>query len=414
MANSLTLSKLQEAIAGNHAAIRLIVRLQPAGGPGSKVFPPTHSGGVYAWERRRLANGEVVETVLLDSVQSQANRMEQALLEACRAKKLKLPMLRVDFSKEFPDIGVITTLDAPHRIADAIFRDSMLNGKKFRDSDIGQAFVQANIRNATALFQHCPHALIFGVWDSTGSKGGLGNKFQRAVTSEIIGIRAEEGVRTSSRIDPLGITKAAEVFETDDGDWTLDSARAKKTERGDSKKAKPSDFVHGNIPPDFSRYDQKQNKGPLRTMYKEIRDGDVLPGGVTIDHAIQTTVLSFPALRRLRFPLNGKETEEGNAVARTVLAALALTAIAHLREQGYDLRSRCLLIPEGDSPFELIANDGTVEPFSLKSAEADALFAEAVKLATQLLPWQEEPVSLTPEKRLVELVRKSREAKSTE
>lgn len=417
MCEQLTLEKLKAAVAGNHAAIRLITRLQPAGGPGSKVFPPTHSGGVYAWEKRRLDNGEVVETVLLDSVQSQANRMEQALLEAYRANKLKLPLLEVDFSKDFPDIGVITTLDAPHRIADAIFRDSMLDGKKFRESDVGQAFIQANIRNATALFQYCPHALVFGVWDSTGAEGGLGNKFQRAVDSEIVGIEAQEGVRTSSRIDPLGITKAAELYKTEDGDWTLDKKKAKPTAKGEPVKAKPSDFVHGNIPPDFSRYNPKQDKTPLRTMYKEIRVGDVLPGGVTIDHAIQTTVLSLPALRRLRFPVNGKEkeAEELNKAARTVLATLALAAIMHLREQGYDLRSRCLLVPEGDAPFQLIANNGKEETFALTADEAAKLFSETVEQAKKLeLPWQEAPILLTPEERLIELVRKSREAKVTE
>src|SRR4029453_9014391 len=131
MNESLSLEKLKAAVSGNNAAVRIVVRLQPAGGPGSKVYPPTHSGGVYAWEMRRVAN-EVVPTVLLDSVQSQANRMEQALLEAHHADKLKLPLLQVDFTKDFPDVGTITTLDAPHRIADAIFRDSMLDGKRFR------------------------------------------------------------------------------------------------------------------------------------------------------------------------------------------------------------------------------------------------------------------------------------------
>jgi CRISPR-associated protein Csb1 len=113
MNNPLTFEKLKAAVSGNSAAMRTITRLQPAGGRASKVFPPTHSGGVYAWEMRRIGN-EVVPTVLLDSVQSQANRMEQALLEAYRAGKVKVPLLQVDFSGEFPDIGIITTLDAPH------------------------------------------------------------------------------------------------------------------------------------------------------------------------------------------------------------------------------------------------------------------------------------------------------------
>jgi CRISPR-associated protein Csb1 len=409
----LTFEKLTAAVSGNAAAIRLLTRLQPAGGPGSKVFPPTHSGGVYAWEMRRIRN-EVVPTVLLDSVQSQANRMEQSLLEAHRANKLQFPLLQVDFSTDFPDIGVITTLDAPHRIADAIFRDSLLNGTRFRDSNVGRTFETANIRNATALLEYCPPALIFGVWDSTGSRGGLGNKFQRALTSEILGIQAVKGVHTSSRIDPLGITKASEFFKTTDGDWTLEEDQAERNQKGEPVKAKPSDFVHGNIPPDFSRYNPQQNKAPLRTMYEEIRVGDVLSGGVTIDYAVQSTVLSLPALRRLRFPVAGQETAEGNNAARTLLAALALAAVTHLREQGYDLRSRCLLIPESDAEFELVSNNGKAEIFSLDAAAADNIFRDAVQQASNSnLPWQTEVISLTPQPRLVDLVRRSQEVRDT-
>src|SRR5947209_18803849 len=77
--NKLTLSKLQEAVRGG-AAIRSRVTLQPAGGDGTKVFPPTYAGAVYATEKRRLPGYEQpVDCVLLDSVQSQANRMEEAL-----------------------------------------------------------------------------------------------------------------------------------------------------------------------------------------------------------------------------------------------------------------------------------------------------------------------------------------------
>jgi CRISPR-associated protein Csb1 len=326
--------------------------------------------------------------------------MEQALLEAHRAEKLKLPLLQVDFTKEFPEIGVITTFDAPHRIADAIFRDSLLDKRKFRESDVGKAFEAANIRNATAVFRYCPHALVFGVWDSTGSKGGLGNKFQRVVDSEIIGVQAERGIHTSSRIDPLGITTAAELYEAENGDWTLEQNRAKKTSKGEPVKAKPSDFVHGNIPPTIER--DEQGREPIR-------------GGVSIDYAIQTTVVSFPALRRLRFPINGTDTPECNNAARTALAALALAGITQQREYGYDLRSRCLLIPEGKSPFELIANDGNSESFTLTPEESQKLVTDAVNQAkARGLPWEEKIIMLTPEMRLLELVRKSRQAKLSE
>ena len=94
---------------------------------------------------------------------------------------------------------------------------------------------------------------------------------------------------------------------------------------------------------------------------------------------------------------------------------MALAAITHQREHGYDLRSRCLLIPEGETPFELIANDGKVETFLLTADTADKLLNQAVDQAkANGLPWQEKTITLTPEKRLVELVAKSRQAKGTE
>ena len=50
----LTLDSLRERVAGTTAAIRIVTELQPAGGPGDKLFPPTYAGGVYAIEQRRV------------------------------------------------------------------------------------------------------------------------------------------------------------------------------------------------------------------------------------------------------------------------------------------------------------------------------------------------------------------------
>ena len=71
---------------------------------------------------------------------------------------------------------------------------------------------ERNFSNATALFKVCPTGLVFGLWDSTGPKGGLGAKFQRALVSEIVGINAANGAKTASRIDPLNIAKDAAVL----------------------------------------------------------------------------------------------------------------------------------------------------------------------------------------------------------
>ena len=193
---NLDLQTLRDAVAGTAAAFRCVTDYQPTGGPGDKVFPPTYEGGKYATEERiDPATGKPRPCVLLDSVQSQANRMELALLEAHRANRVALPLLVTRFDQdELPRKFAVSSLEAPHRIADALFRDSLHgDGRKFRESDTGKILDTANIRNATRLFGLCPTALVFGLWDSTGPRGGLGAKFQRALVSEIVGYDAVPG-----------------------------------------------------------------------------------------------------------------------------------------------------------------------------------------------------------------------------
>lgn len=98
MPETLTLRALKAAVRGSAAAFRCVTDYQPAGGPGDKVFPPTYEGGRYATEQRiDPETGEVQDCVLLDSVQSQANRMELALLEAHRNGAASLPLLVTRF-----------------------------------------------------------------------------------------------------------------------------------------------------------------------------------------------------------------------------------------------------------------------------------------------------------------------------
>lgn len=269
MASTLNLDTLKEAVSGGGVAFRCRVRLQPAGGEGTKVFPPTYAGAVYATEKRRLpGRDEPVECVLLDSVQSQANRMEEALQQALDAELLTIPVVEVDFTDYFPGeeqpdksrlrdpVGKVSTLQAPHRIADAILRESLHEGVAFRDSEIGKLIGMANQRNATPLFLYCPTALLFGMWDSTGPKGGLGAKFERAMVAEIVGVDAIYGVRTSSRIDPV-IRKNPVLYETDDGNWTaLESEATREGSKGEPKKygKKMSELNLGNVTPSFGKY----------------------------------------------------------------------------------------------------------------------------------------------------------------
>lgn len=396
----LNLEQLRTFVTGDTVAIRGTATLEPAGGSGDKIFPPTHAvddrnrnpGAKYAFEDRRI-NGETLRCVLIDSVQSQANRMEEALQILWMDKRIPLPVVSVDFSSIAPEVGRVTSLSAPHRIADALLRDCLLNGKPFRLSKIGESFTTASTKDAAALFIVCPTGLLFGLWDSTGPKGGLGAKFQRALVSEIVGINATPGSRTASRIDPLNILKkAADIYVAADDDerWTTDIEKAQKDGKtGEAikfgKEGKPSEVNHGNVTPGI----------------------DSVAGGVTIDEARHTAVLSLAALRRVGFATGADE-------ARTVLAALGLLAILASESRGHDLRSRCLLVPKTGSALRLeaIARDGSTTVLTLDLAGAIALYNDAVSRLPAAIRFQtpagEALAELQPSPKLADLVRRSR------
>lgn len=401
---------LEAAVTGSAAAFRLTLKLEAVS---PKVFPPTYEGGKYAEEGRYIpgytyidpetGRGAPVPCVLLDSVASQANRMELAIQDAWMGGEIELPVVSADFSAvENPGVPKVTSLQAPHRIVDAILRDSTLsNGerpKKFRDSAIGKELDQLSSGYATPLLKYAPHCLVFGMWDSTGPRGGLGVKFARALVSEIIGVNAVGGKKTSSRIDPLNIrVNSGTLYAAADGGWTLDDQAAVK-EKGKARKlgkeGKPSEANHGNVTPTITE------------------------GGFTIDYAEQTTVLSLPALRRLRFPAKSgeKSSPEGDKAARTYLAALGLLGATLAVEAGYDLRSRCILRAKDAVVWTLLGKPGDEDlPFTLDKASAIKLYTDALAaVRTARLPIHLEEVLLSPSRDLVTLVRKSMELAAVE
>lgn len=382
----LSLDLLQLALRGEGSAFRFRARLQPAGGPGDKVFPPTYAEGQdgrkhetrYATEMRVVA-GERKPSVLLDSVASQANRMEQALLEARRRSEIPLPVISVDFAESVPELGKLSSLETPHRVYDAILRDATLNGVAFRASEVGRKLTDASPADARAMFEYCPTALLFGGWDSTGPRGGMGHKFQRVLVSEVVAIGFETGTKVGSRIDPLQISAGVRVDipKGDSDRWTVDAS-------GKSKQ-RPSEVNHSNIAP--------------------TRDEE--SGGVTFEYALHTAVLSLPAVRRLRF--GGWDAAKSDA-ARLVLVALGLLAITLQRRAGYDFRSRCTLVPESPSSFELVSADGSTRAYALDVADAEALLKGAVDAARGVgVAFHDDEVLLAPMPKLVQLIRASQE-----
>ncbi|MFO1288836.1 MAG: type I-U CRISPR-associated RAMP protein Csb1/Cas7u [Rubrivivax sp.] len=393
------LDDLDRALAED-AALRRRQVLQPVGGKGDKIFPPTYPGEGknvpprHVFERRRVGDGEVW-CVLVDSVQSQANRLEECLRDAAR-DGIKIPHVVVDFSASgLAGVAQITSLDAPHRVYDAILRDSLLDGKPFlnKDSPVGKRLLEASAADASALLEVSPNALLFGAWNSTGQGGGLGAKFARCLVSELVAVNvpAEEmvdrrsgeidvrtaGRRTGSRIDPLGVLSKVHVFKSAQG-WDLTKEAAGKA----AKEVKPSEINHGNIAP------------------------TIQPLGITCAHVEHVFVLSFAALRRLRF---GTNPDKGRA-GRATLAALGLLALVEQDARGYALRSRCDLVCDGAAPLELVHADGSVEAVTIDRNTARGLYAESLAAASRAgFDFRPEPLRLTPQPKLVEIVRRSQE-----
>ena len=455
------INQLKDMVAEG-AALRRRQRLQPVGGQGDKIFPPTYPGEGrnapprHVYERRRL-DGQDVWCVLIDSVQSQANRLEECLLEAIH-DGLSIPYVEVNFSNaQLDGITRITSLDAPHRVYDAILRDSLLENERFMESAVGQRLAKASAEDASALLEISPTALLFGAWHSTGQGGGLGAKFARCLVSEIMGINvpvefteqrqsptaylAQAGERIftvepvtsarrpSSRIDPLGASNKVKIYRSadDKNDWTADIDKAARDEKGDpilfsrkkgDKAGKPSIINHGNIKPSLQ------------------------PLGITCDYAEHAFVLSFAALRRLRF--GGPEKD---AAGRSLLAALGLVALTEQDTRGYALRSRCDLVcdrssekdkradeacdsachsdgasapPEKDKSsdeacdgrtwLELVRPNGTTKNIEIDNETARMLYKEAFEAAkTAEFNMPAEPLRLTPQPKLVEIVRRSQQ-----
>jgi CRISPR-associated protein Csb1 len=184
-------------------------------------------------------------------------------------------------------------------------------------------------------------------------------------------------------------------------------------EDAEQEQGRPSKVNHGNIVPSLKKEESKE----------------LNPGGFTISYALQTTVLSLAALRRLNFPLPKRDNEsedeykgrlcqkqsEANEAARTVLAALALAAVVWNQKVGHDLRSGCQLNPvETETELSLIG-PGLADRFTLSADEAAGLLTQAVTATAEAgLVWITKPIKLTPSDNLQALIRKSRAKLATE
>ncbi len=365
-------------------AIRSIQILEPIDGPDGRVFPMTalgDRGGQHVVE-----DGPQGRRVLIDSCASQANRQEAALLAARERGELELADIVVDLTGTAAHRDRISTLEMPHRIADAILRDSELDGVPFAQSEIGRAILGATYRDLSPILATSPASLVFGTWFSQHGLGTFGLKIERASAGEIWGHGAQLGKAIGSRIDPLGLVDLP-IYRAQDGGWTADPAEAvnDKNKPAAWVKKKTSELNHSNIPP---------------TIFER---------GVICERYELRWSLNTAAIRRQGF--GGAKRSEA---AHRYLTALGLAARVLAHEEGYALRSRCCLLAKGPLTIELIGRDGDIVEHRFDGDAVLKLLREAqAGLAAAGFP----PATIRTAKlgkRLIGLIAKSHEAAAAE
>lgn len=364
---------------GDVAGLRVSAWYRPVGGRASKLSPPTYLGEQrgakrYVCERRYDHAGELAQVVLLDSIQAEANRCEEALLQLADSGRLALPYL--ELVAEVAGWHVrLTSLDAPHRSRDAYFRDSMLDDTDFEKSEIGLALRRAERHALRPFLEHSPADIVFGFWDS--QRGGKQTKISRAYVSEMIGWVPEVGERAAGRFDPLvNMLADASHITRDAGDrsgWRLD-------EKG---KGKLSEVNLGMVPP--------------------------APGigGVSVQSVQRVAYLNGIALSRLGFATSAADLPDPTAdvPARALLAALAVVADrAAFARAGVFLRSGCDLVLEREE-LHWVRRGGDDVAVTIDLDAALAAYADAVDRVRSVgLGWRPGALRLGPKDNLRQLL----------
>lgn len=295
-------------------------KLIPVEGEDGVFFPPT-----FAAEKKddkssycidTLADG--TKTVLVDSVGSQANRMEPLFRRAKPGRpdnplaKL-VPQVEITVGEGHPN--PVSILEAGHRLGDAIVRASDLA------ADAQAAFRALNDRgDAGPIARLAPTSLVFGAWDSRDTH----TRLPRIVQSVIRAWDISELKRSAQYVPPVDYA-ALQVFSEDEKAKAEGNAKSPLAQRG---------FVH--VPS------------------IDAPGGVVARGGIFRDVTINLTTL-----RQL-------DAREKGVELRRYILGLALVAAAEPMD-GF-LRQGCLLTGRFHGRREGAGGDWPPAPFRLFQA----------------------------------------------
>ncbi len=371
--------------------IRIDADLEPLSGAGGLVKPAVYEGGNYQLDQRWASPGDAEATpvIVIDNVPSQANRLEQALRRDREASSIP------EFVLDLSELGSLpahlprslSSLDFPHRNADAYLRDARLGDLDFTKTDVGRAIFGATAQECGPLMSWFPQALLYGFWQSHLGRKRHNHKHARAWVSEIIGWQpAATDTRLSGvKGDPLSLTtKDHDVDVIADKDnlagWDIGAKAA-----GSAKKGKLSEIGHGQV---------------LFT------GDDAAASAVSFQRVTQRATVSFAQLRRVS--LGRDAPREADAAARALLVALGLHAHQLAFGHAFALRSGADLRPAAVTVTWLgSAGDETCD---IGDAEATRDLLATVRMHAEsvgvpLDGWGQPPMVLRPGAALAKAIR---------
>ena len=366
--STITLQHLLDACSpGGASVLTSVTPLEPAAGPHASVAPAKFVSGsksVFAYERR-FWNGEAVTAVLIDSKQSQNNRLE-AVVSAAIADGDPVLTRTPRIELRFEDGQVYSDLDLPHRAFDGQIRAGTINGEPVTSVEEYRKLRDATVNHARPLLEHSPMTLLLGGWDA--SRKSHQGRYRSILVGEIIGILADQdggaeanqSKRGGARIDPLGAR--------------IQLDRAGRKAIADAQKEELSKKTYDNS------IGKDDKEGLARLGIGAIPPSLEQLGGVTCQAIIRSHVLSFAALRALRFD---SPTPQGDVGCRALLAALALNGLAR-SDAELLLRANCDLVETGPAVVTLDKRYGQKESFEpLSIDQAQELLSAAIDHAIQ-------------------------------
>lgn len=316
-------------------ALHLKQKLLPVEGEGGVIFPPTYADIGYNIDT--LSDGTKV--ALIDSVGSQANRMEPIFKRSPYAElvpqiEIELPTKEHDGEKH---VERRSLLDLAHRGADAVvYACPKLSPR------IGRAFFTLKQSgDAVPLCQLAPTSLVFGFWDSRGESSEKHPRLVRSI------IRAQNVQTLHAAAQFNSVWKALDEEQQNELEKEAKAKKTKLSEKGFAdapstfRKTKVAQYLNGSPNPE------------ARVL-----------GGVLASGSIERDVtVNLVALRAI----NGAD-EDGTKSVRRYLLSLAL--IAATAEIDLFLREGCHLRYANDDSWNAIPRRGEIESIDLSSENA--------------------------------------------